>query len=123
MLWDSFSVRTMKLTPVSRHHLFVAPHTPAEHWGLGPPQRDETIRPPTATSIGWHWTRTCSWAVPTFRVTCVLSFALMRIYKLERNREVVNQPTSIISRIFPKYPRSPSSCYPQPSSGPTNSCH
>src|SRR6266436_3078320 len=77
MLWDSFSVRTMKLTPVSRHHLFVAPHTPAEHWGLGPPQRDETIRPPTATLIGWHWTRTCGWAVLTFRVTCILSFALI----------------------------------------------
>src|SRR5258707_10045311 len=54
----------------------MAPHTPAGHWG--PPQRDETIRPPTATLIGWHRTRTCGWAVPTFRVTCVLSFALMR---------------------------------------------
>src|SRR6266436_1725169 len=69
-----------------------------------------------------RWTRTHGWAVLTFRVTCILSFALMRIYKQERNREVVNQPTSIISSIFPKYPRSPSSCYPQPSSGPTDSC-
>src|SRR6266446_9028863 len=79
MLWDSFSVRTMKLHQYPpQHHPFVAPHTPAGHWGLGPPQRDEAIRPPTATLIGWHWTRTCGWAVPTFRVTCILSFALMR---------------------------------------------
>src|SRR5258708_13300869 len=88
--------------------------TPARHWGPEPPQRDETIRPPTAALIGHHWTRTCSWAVPTFRVTWVLSFALMRISTLERNREVVNQPPSIISGIFPKYPTSPISRYPHP---------
>src|SRR5258708_8918156 len=113
------------------HHLLTSPGlptTPSCTWTPPnikrnkPPQRDETIRPPAATLIGQHWTRTCSWVVLTFRVTCILSFALMRIYKQERNREVVNQPTSIISGIFPKYPRSPSSCYPQPSYGPTDSC-
>src|SRR6266436_9366441 len=79
MLQDSFSVRTMKLTPVSTLTPSVCGST-YPCWALGarPPQRDETIRPPTATSIGWHWTRTHGWAVPTFRVTCILSFALMR---------------------------------------------
>src|SRR5258708_12502876 len=122
MLWDCCSVRTMELIPVSALTLsFVAPHTPAGHWGLEPPQRDETIRPPAATLIGQHWTRTCGRVVLTFRVTCILSFAFMRIYKQERNREVVNQPTSIISGIFPKYPTTPTSSSLHPSSRPTDS--
>ena len=58
----------------------------------------------------WPLTRTCGQTVPTFRVTWVLSPSW--VLQAGKAQRMVNQPTLIISGLFPKYPRSSSSCCP-----------